>query len=93
MSKIKCSKKNKQDNSEYSNATVQQLSADELKSRIVACERQYRLAVQTNSCKEIMGAYKDWQMAKKNYYKSLNVDAPAEEAINSQDELSSDECE
>ena len=52
------------------------LSADELKERMNKCEERYHAAFKTDSCREIMSSYYEWQAAKRRYYVAIGVCRP-----------------
>lgn len=44
-----------------------------LKERIAECEERYHKSFKHDSCREIMDSYRDWQLAKKNYYAAIGL--------------------
>jgi hypothetical protein len=55
------------------------LSVEELKKYISECEERYHASFKTDSCREIMASYYEWQAAKKRYYVAIGVCRPVEE--------------
>ena len=51
---------------------------EELKNKMAECEARYHASFKTDSCREIMGSYYEWQAAKKKYYTAIGICRPVE---------------